>query len=94
MSDYNVTSAASTEAAHRDMDPGPTGENNRAWFVAGAEWGHDQALAQEPTDAECIAILNAVTTPFGEKVQNHEWAYAGIQRCREAIMDARRKEYK
>ena len=59
-------------------------------FVAGTKWQAEQ----EPTDAECIAILNAVTTPFGEKVQTHEWAYAGIQRCREAIMEARRKEYK
>lgn len=40
-----------TEAARRDMDPGPTGQNNRAWFVAGAEW----QAAQEPTDAEVKA---------------------------------------
>lgn len=65
-----------------------------AWFPVGFENGAQWQREQEPTDAECIAILNAVTTPFGEKVQNHEWAYAGIQRCREAIMDARRKEYK
>ena len=52
----SITEAARTEAAYRDMDPGKTGENNRAWFVAGAEWGHDQALAQEPTEAEVEAV--------------------------------------
>ena len=45
--------------------------------------------AQEPTDAECIAVLNAVTTPFGEKPEKTEWAPAAIQRCREAMVSAR-----
>lgn len=35
-----------TEAARRDMDPSKHGQNNRAWFVAGAEW----QAAQEPTE--------------------------------------------
>lgn len=65
-----------------------------AWFPAGFENGAQWQREQEPTDAECIAILNAVTTPFGEKTQKGEWAYAAIRRCREAIMEARHKEYK
>ena len=65
-----------------------------AWFPVGFESGAQWQREQEPTDAECIAILNAVTTPFGEKPGKVEWAPAAIRRCREAIMEARRKEYK
>ena len=54
-----------------------------------AEWARDHLAAQEPTDAECIAVLNAVTTPFGEKPEKTEWAPAAIQRCREAMVSAR-----
>ena len=54
-----------------------------------AEWARDHLAAQEPTDAECIAVLSAVTTPFGEKPGKVEWAYAAIQRCREAMTSAR-----
>lgn len=60
MTANSITIAASTEAAHRDMDPGKHGENNRAWFVAGAGWGYDQALAQEPTDAEVEAFQDCL----------------------------------
>ena len=52
MTTDSITAAARTEAARRDMDPSKHGENNRAWFVAGAEW----QAAQEPTDAECVAV--------------------------------------
>lgn len=65
-----------------------------AWFPVGFESGAQWQREQEPTDAECIAILNAVTTPFGEKPGKVEWAPAAIRRYREAIMEARRKEYK
>ena len=58
-------------------------------FLAGAEWARTHLAAQEPTDAECIAVLNAVTTPFGEKPEKTEWAPAAIQRCREAMVSAR-----
>ena len=52
-------------------------------------WARTHLAAQEPTDAECIAVLNAVTTPFGEKPGKAEWAPAAIRRCREAMMTAR-----
>lgn len=54
-----------------------------------AEWARDYLAVQEPTDAECIHVLNVVTTPFGEKPKETEWAYAAVQRCRDAIMTAR-----
>ena len=44
----DFTEAARTEAAYRDMDPSKTGENNRAWFVAGAEWAREHLAAQTP----------------------------------------------
>ena len=65
-----------------------------AWFPTGFENGAQWQREQEPTDAECIAILNAVTTPFGEKPEKVTWFPAAILRCREAIMEARHKEYK
>ena len=55
MTANSITIAAHTEAVYRDMDPSVAGKNNRAWFVAGAEWGYEQALTQEPTDAEVRA---------------------------------------
>lgn len=50
-----MTADPFTEAAHRDRDPSVAGENNRAWFVAGAEW----QAAQEPTTAEVDAGMAA-----------------------------------
>ena len=64
-------------------------EGRASGFASGAEWARDHLAAQEPTDAECIAVLNAVTTPFGEKPEKTEWAPAAIQRCREAMVSAR-----
>ena len=58
-------------------------------FKAGAEWARTHLAAQEPTDAECIAVLNAVTAAFGERPRSTEWASFAIQRCREAMVSAR-----
>ena len=64
-------------------------EVQRKGFVAGAEWARTHLAAQEPTDAECIAILNAVTVPLGEGPGDGVWFRAAIRRCREAMMSAR-----
>lgn len=102
MTTNDFTEAARAEAERRWPRVARRNKTAEEWlaegmalgFVSGAEWGRDQALAEEPTDKECIAILNAVTTPFGENPGKSVWAYAAIRRCREAIMEARRKEYK
>ena len=86
------TEAARTEAAYRDMDPGPTGENNRAWFVVGAEWARDHLAAQEPTDAECLAVLNVAIVPLGEPPKRNDladWNPAAVERVRAALSAAR-----
>lgn len=67
------TEAARTEAAYRDMDPGPTGENNRAWFVAGAEWARTHLAAQEPTDAEVEAAARALWAEVWIDPDEHPW---------------------
>ena len=48
-----------------------------------------KALAEEAPDAECIAVLNAVSVPLGESPAKGEWSQTSIQRCREALMNAR-----
>lgn len=86
MTPNSITSAAYTEAAYRDMDPGPTGENNRAWFVAGAEWGYDQALTQEPTDAEVLAAMTAY--------EGHPDRVSAWRAALSAVLSIRRNEEK
>lgn len=78
--------AAETEAYLSGRTGRETSELSQAAKHAGPV---DPPAAQEPTDAECIAVLNAVTTPFGEKPRKTEWAPAAIQRCREAMVSAR-----
>ena len=85
----SITAAARIEAARRDMDPGKHGENNRAWFVAGAEW----QAAQEPTDAECLAVLNVAIVPLGEPPKRNglaDWNPAAVERVRAALSAARK----
>lgn len=50
-----------------------------------------KVLTEEPSDAECIAVLNAVTVPLGEPPATEEWFQASIQRCRTALMNARQE---
>ena len=58
----NFTTAARAEAERRYIENDPdypdrgTAIARVAAFAVGAEWGHEQALAQEPADAECIAV--------------------------------------
>ena len=92
----NFTEAARAEGQARIaamLEAAGASDDIRAWFPAGfekgAEWARTHLAAQEPTDAECIAVLNAVTTPFGEKPGRAEWAPAAIRRCREAMVSAR-----
>lgn len=49
-------------------------------------------LKEEPSDAECIAILNAVTVPLGDPPAEGDWAPGAIRRCREALIVARNTE--
>ena len=68
MTTDNFAQAARAEAERQNPVP-PTydPEGPSQWerllaqqaFRNGAEWGRDQALAQEPTDAEVLAALNA-----------------------------------
>lgn len=58
-------------------------------FQEGAVWARDHLAAQEPTDAECIAVLDAVTAPIGEEPMRGEWARGAINRCRRALVAAR-----
>lgn len=37
----------------------------------------------------CLAVLNAVSVPLGESPAKGEWSQTSIQRCREALMNAR-----
>lgn len=91
--DY-FTGAASVEAAHRDMDPGKHGENNRAWFMAGAEWARERLAEQEVTDAEVIAALGAAnrTTLTGSRFDAPLSFYsdATVKAMRAALSAARK----
>lgn len=62
------------------------------------EWltGHNaqvrrDVLQEEPSDAECIAVLNVVSVPFGEPPATGDWTQAAIRRCRDALMAARQE---
>lgn len=83
-----MTTDPFTEAARRDMDPGPTGQNNRAWFVAGAEW----QAAQEPTDAEVEdAVTSMKRQAPGDTPDWPAWVWVRFAR---AALSARRDEEK
>lgn len=93
----SITAAAHTEAAYRDMDPGKHGENNRAWFVAGAMWGHDQALAQEATEELLDYVAAAISECDGIYFQDCIRRNPGIaqmyrRQARAALTAARRYE--
>lgn len=47
------------------------------------------ALQEEPSDAECIAVLNAVSVPLGDPPAKGDWAMGAIRRCRDALLAAR-----
>lgn len=60
------------------------------------EWltGHNarvrrDALQEEPSDAECIAVLNVVSVPLGDPPAKGDWAMGAIRRCRDALLAAR-----
>ena len=64
----NFTKAARAEAGQYELDKAanieawerhPHDQGSRIGFKQGAEWGYDQALAQEPTDAEVLAAMTA-----------------------------------
>ena len=66
-------------------------------FVSGAEWARDHLTAQEPTDAECLAVLNVVMVPLGEPPKRNglaDWNPAAVERVRAALSAARRDEEK
>ena len=62
MTTDNFIKAARAEAERRYIENDPdypdrgTAIARAAAFAVGAEWGRDQALAQEPTDAEAGAV--------------------------------------
>ena len=57
-------------------------------FVAGAVWGREQALAQEPTDAEVLAALNA-EQPWAAEDDLDGWPEGAVLRMRAALSAAR-----
>lgn len=69
---------------------------NGELIFAGREHSADlRVTPQEPTDAECIHILSVLQTDLGQPTRtDFEWSQAAINRCREAIMSARRGEEK
>lgn len=60
-----------------------------AWFPIGFELGSEWQKEQDPSDAECIYVLNAINTPLGEEPTQNEWARAAINRCRDALIKAK-----
>lgn len=63
------------------------------------EWltGHNarvrrDVLQEEPSDAECIAVLNAVSVPLGDPPAKGDWAMGAIRRCRDALLAARKMD--
>ena len=84
-----MTTDPFTDAARAEAEVQCGNSFDLEHFMAGAEWARDHLAAQEPTDAECIAVLNAVTTPLGEEPKDGEWFPGAIRRCREAMMSAR-----
>lgn len=91
MSANTFKTAAKTVANLRSLDKsdGYTASEARKEFTTGAEWGRVWTLRAKPSDAECIAILNAVSVPLGKPPQDREWEPAAIDRCREALLTAR-----
>ena len=65
MTTDNFTEAARAEAERRNPSSAPNGLTrasnaiSRRDFRDGAEWARDHLAAQEPTDAEVLAALNA-----------------------------------
>lgn len=55
----NFHKTANIEAWSRYPKSEGEGQGLRLGFKEGAEWGHAQALTQEPTDAEVMAAMTA-----------------------------------
>ena len=70
--------------------PGPARMNRRIGFDLGAQWARTHLAAQEPTDAEVLAALNAITDLHGPP-EPHLGRYAprDVDEIRRAIAAAR-----
>ncbi|MGO1349698.1 MAG: hypothetical protein ACTMIL_12740 [Brevibacterium aurantiacum] len=77
---------AARAAAERDW--GTTVRAQRPAFIAGARWARDHLAAQEPTDAECVAVLNV---KYGGTVGPHDEPYDAeeMAEARAALIDAK-----
>ena len=64
-------------------------------MVRMAVWARTHLAAQEPTDAECLAVLNVAIVPLGEPPKRNglaDWNPAAVERVRAALSAARRGE--
>lgn len=62
-------------------------------FTDGAEWARARLAVQEPTDAECLAVLNVAIVPLGEPPKRNDladWNPAAVERVRAALSAARK----
>ena len=68
-------------------------EAERRAFVDGAVWARTLLATQEPTDAECLAVLNVAMVPLGEPPKRNDladWNPAAVERVRAALSAARK----
>ena len=98
MTTDDFTEAARAEADERwpRLPHDPSGHylnmGKRVGFELGASWARDHYAAQEPTDAECLAVLNVAIVPLGEPPKRNglaDWNPAAVERVRAALSAAR-----
>lgn len=89
MSTYDTIGALHPDVRDSLKDGDWTDVEIEEWLIGHNAQVRRDVLREEPSDAECIAILNAVSVPLGEPPAEGGWAKAAIRRCREALMAAR-----
>lgn len=94
MSTHDIIGALHPDVRDALKDEDWTDAEITEWLIGHNAQVRRDALQEEPSDAECIAILNAVTVPLNEPPKDGQWVPASIERCREAIMTARQESHR
>ena len=87
-----MTTDPFTDAAYAESRQQWPMRDQRSAFESGARWAQRYLAAQEPTDAECLAVLNVAIVPLGEPPKRNglaDWNPAAVERVRAALSAAR-----
>lgn len=92
MTTDNFTDAARAYAWKRYPTGSDLDRDRRMVVDEFIEWARIHLAAQEPSDAECLAVLNVAIVPLGEPPKRNglaDWNPAAVERVRAALSAAR-----